>query len=137
MEISLTKTLNGTFKPTYDSDYEAAKKIKVGEEQIFKTTKQRNPKFHRKFFALINMVFQNQERFNNMEILRKELIIEAGYYTEYTDLHGTVQKSAHSISFSNMDEYEFNTVYNKVLDVVCLHFHFDKEDIQENIAAFF
>lgn len=137
MEISLSKSLNGTFKPVYPSDFEAAKKIKAGDVYLFKCNKPRNYEFHKKYFALINMVFENQERYKNIDHLRKDLTIEAGYYDEYTDLHGTLQREAKSISFAKMEGFEFDELYNKTLDVICQYFHFDKEEIQQNIVEFF
>jgi len=58
MKITLIKQLNNTFKIAYDSDYETTKKIKVGEPYEFEFKNVRNLKFHKKFFALMNMVFQ-------------------------------------------------------------------------------
>lgn len=136
MELSLTKALNGWFKPTFGTDQEAAKKIKAGEPYVYKCNRPRNYLFHKKFFALINMVFENQERYKHIDHLRKDLIIEAGYYDEYTDLHGTVQKEARSISFASMDQDEFDTLYSKVLDVICIHFKFDKEEVELNLLEF-
>ena len=58
-EIYLVKSFDGKFTPAQDSDYEMAKNIKAGDTYKFKFSKPRNIKFHRKFFALINLVFQN------------------------------------------------------------------------------
>ena len=61
MKLTLIKQLNNTFKLAYDSDYDKAKKIKVGEAYECEIKQSRNIKFHRKYFALINMVYDNQE----------------------------------------------------------------------------
>ena len=138
MKIALIKGLDNKFSIAYDSDYELAKKIKPNEVYEFEYKKTRNIKFHRKFFALVNLCFSNQETFNNIEHLRKELIICAGHYELIFDLEsGTQKKEALSISFASMDEIEFNKLYNDVLNIICEKFLFDKEDILNNVAQYF
>lgn len=121
----------------YESDYDKLKKIKPNEVIEVNVVKKRNIKFHNKFMALIDMVYQNQERYAHKEELRKDLIIEAGFFTEHVDFHGEVKKTAKSISFSKMDEYEFNNLYNGVLDQIVIHFKFKKDSIIEYIDKYF
>lgn len=137
MKITLIKQLNNIFKIAYDSDYETAKKIKVGEPYEFEFKNVRNLKFHKKFFALMNMVFQNQEIYKNIDYLRKDLTIEAGYYEVRADINGCEIKEPKSISFASMDEDEFNYYYNSVIDVIVTYFHFEKQDILDNIEQFY
>ncbi len=137
MELYLVKQLDNSFKVAYDSDYEKLKKIKALKMVKCEITQPRNIGYHRKFFALINMVYQNQERYNNLDNLRKDLIIEAGFYNEHIDLQGVVQQDAKSISFSKMKEDEFDELFNRVLDQIVNHFHFDKQAILDNIEQHF
>lgn len=136
MEITLIKTLSG-FKACYDSDSEKAKKIPLNEPFVVTYTKKRNIKFHRKFFALINMLYDNQEQYNNVEYLRKDLIVESGFYDLRYGIHGEEIKEAKSISFANMDETEFSELYNRVIDTIVRCFNFDREDIIENVTQYF
>lgn len=137
MEIYFVKTLNGSFKPAYDSDYENAKKLPLNEPFPMTYVKKRNVKFHRKLFALINMVYQNQERYNNYEELRKHLTVASGYFNLTYDLEGVEQKEAKSISFASMDEIEFNALYSAVVDTIIKYFHFDKQEIIDNVEQFY
>lgn len=137
MKITLIKTLNGSFKPAYDTDYEKAKKIKPNEPYEFEYKKPRNYEFHKKFFALVNLVYQNQEQYTNAEHLRKDLLIEAGYYDTRYNLQGIEIQEAKSISFAAIDEIEFNEIYSAVVDAIVKNFHFDKEDILLNVEQFF
>lgn len=136
-KITLIKQLNNTFKLAYDSDYETAKKIKVGQEYEYEFKRPRNYRFHRKYFALLNMVFQNQERYNNTDDLRKDLTIASGYYTTRFNFEGVEVYEAKSISFASMDEIEFNEFYNACIDTIVKHFHWDRNDIIQNIEQFF
>lgn len=134
--IALVRTLSG-FKPAYDSDIELSKKIKLNEVYVYDFKKPRNYEFHKKFFALVNMVFQNQEQYTNIEDLRKDLIIESGnYYLRY-DFLGVEIREAKSISFSSMDDIMFSELYNSVIDVIIKYFHFDKQEIIENIEKYY
>lgn len=137
MEITIIKTLSGVFKPCYDTDYENAKKIPLNTPFTVKYTKKRNIKFHRKFFALLNMVYQNQERYNCIDHLRKDLTIASGYYEIRYGLSGEEIAEAKSISFASMDEIEFSELYGKFVDTVVKYFEFDRQDIADNIEQFF
>lgn len=138
MEFNLIKTLNGTFKLAFDSDFEKTKQIPLNVPFEVKYTKKRNAKFHRKFFALVNLCYQNQEQYNNFEHLRKELIICAGHYDLIFDLEtGQQKKEAQSISFAKMDETEFSKLYTDVLNVICDKFLFDREEVLNEVAQYF
>ena len=50
---------NGILKPAYPEDSEKAHKMRTGEVYRVKVSMPRNVKFHRKFFTLINLVFDN------------------------------------------------------------------------------
>lgn len=136
MKIVLVKTLSGQIIPAYDDDKEKLKRFKAGEPFMADVTKPRNLRFHRKAFALFNMVFENQETYGSLDHLREDLTIEAGYYDTATNIHGEVVKRAKSISFAAMDDLEFGEYYKKIIDVICRYFHFDKQDILDNIEAF-
>lgn len=137
MDFTIVKQLNSTFKVAFDSDYEKLKKIKVGEFLKCEIKKPRNVKFHKKFFALINMIFDNQEVYKNVDRLRKDLTIEAGFYDEWVDFQGVIQREAKSISFSKMKQDEFDNLYNRVLDEIVKHFNFEKQLIIDNVEQYF
>lgn len=134
----LIKTLSGALKVAFDSDYESLKKIPLNEAILFKWTKQRNVKFHRKFFALIKMVYENQEQYKSIDKMRKDLTIAAGYYNEETNyLNGLITQDAKSISFDKMDQNEFNEFYSRFIDAVIAWLKWDKQDILDNIEQHF
>ena len=137
MKVYLVKQGNGSFLPSHDSDYEAMKKIKVGATVSCDIKQPRNIGFHRKFFALINMVFENQEFYDNIDFLRKELTKKAGYYDTYTNHKGVICYEAKSISFSKMSQDDFEELYQRFLDAVEEIFKFDSELVKENIENFY
>jgi len=137
MKITIAKQLDNSFKIVYDSDFESLRKMPVGREYEVEIKNRRNYKFHKKFFALINLVYQNQEHYNNLNHLRSDLIKASGFYEERTSFDGELITEAKSIKFSKMDEIEFNDLYNRVIDTVVKYFNFDKELIIDNVNKHF
>lgn len=137
MKIVLVKNLAGQIIPAYDSDKEKLKRFKAGEPFFAEVTMPRNLRFHKKFFALMNMVFENQEVYKNLDDLRYDLTVEAGYFEEYVSFQGEVVRKAKSISFAKMDDTAFAEYYEAVLLTIVKYFHFDKQDIIDNIDNYF
>ena len=136
MKLTIVKKLNNTFAIAYNSDYELAKKLKVGVEYQCDIKRPRNYNFHKKYFALITMLYDNQERYINIDHLRKDLTIEAGFYTVRKNLKGVEVYEANSISFSKMKQNDFDDLYSKTLDVIVKYFNFDKEEIINNVEQY-
>lgn len=137
MEIYLVKQENNTFAVAYDDGHEKVSKIGVGAMVKAKITQPRNIGFHKKFFALIKMVYDNQDHYKNREHLRKDLIVSAGFYNEHITIWGEVIKVAKSISFGTMDNLEFQNLYDRVTDEIVQHFNFDKQSIIDNVDRYF
>jgi hypothetical protein len=121
VKIRLKKKF-GVLVPSLPEDEE--KMTKWANDQILEVVikKPRNPKFHRKFFALINLVFTNQDRYKIVDDLLIEIKIRVGHYKEHIDIHGEVIYIPKSISFERMEEMEFEVFYNRTIDVILKHF---------------
>ena len=138
MKIQVVKTSNGIIKPAYGSDHEYFKKMPTNEVFEIEYKKQRNIKFHRKFFALIKLAYENQSDYRLMEDLRRDLLITSGNYNEVVNkITGEVFKVADSISFSNMDDVKFNEVYESVKEVIAKWLGITNENINEEISRFY
>lgn len=137
MKISIVKTENNVFKVAYNSDYEAIKKLKLNKVYSCEIKAPRNYQFHKKYFALINLVYQNQERYTDFEKLRKDLIKASGFVDEWINFKGETETEAKSISFSKMSSEDFAELYERTKDSIHKYFHFDKEDIEQNIEQYF
>lgn len=126
----------GKIVTLYDSDYESFKKVRRDTDLLIDIKQPRNYKFHKKFFALVNMVFENQDRYTSIDRLREDLTIEAGFYEEHVTFVGEIKTTAKSISFANMDEIEFSTLYNKFIDTVIRVMNWNSEMIEDNIESY-
>jgi hypothetical protein len=134
----LVKKTHGGLKPCYDKDYEIYSKIQINEEFEIDYKKNRNAKFHRKFFALLKLFYENQDVYNNIEDLRLDLIKESGRFEEVINIFtGEVFKKANSISFSSMDEITFTLLYEDCKTIICKHLGIGKESIEEEIHQYY
>ena len=135
MEVYLKKTMSG-YVPMYDSDYEACKKHKIGAEVKAKLTVPRNLQFHKKFFALIDLCYKNQDEYESSDVLRKILTMKAGFYEEVKTDQGVLFWPL-SISFASMDNVEFDDLYSKVVDQVIKMIGVTSEEIERELINFF
>lgn len=126
----------GKIVPLFDSDYEVFKKLKKNTPLAFEVKQERNYKFHKKFFALITMVFDNQEIYTDRDVLRYDLTIEAGFWNEHVDFNGEIKRTAKSISFASMDDTEFSSLYNAFVMAVIRVLKWNNEMIEENLESY-
>ncbi len=127
-ELVLTRTPAGALAPADAPSAEYIQKLKAGAGIRGEFKRQRNPRFHRKAFALFNLAFdcwdapeleyKGQAVAKDFDQFRKDLTILAGHYEPVTNLKGEVRLIAKSLSFANMDEDEFGKVYAAILAVV-------------------
>lgn len=129
MEIQVIKMAGGMLRPANQVDADALAKIANGR-LVFADMKQpRNPLFHRKFFALLNLAFEywqpdqgidtktglSPEK--NFDRFRKDVLILAGFRKLVVNVKGETRYEAESISFASMDDTEFHSVYRSVFSV--------------------
>lgn len=95
----------------------------------------RNSRFHRKFFAMLNAAFEMWDPppsaatsvayggevhpvEKDFDQFRADVTIMAGFYDATYRVDGSVRLQPKSISFANMDDVEFEKLYNRVLNVI-------------------
>lgn len=143
MDILCKVTAQGLV-PMYDSDFEEKKRLREGSVVKVTVTKQRNYEFHKKFFALVRLTFENlPERLHQMLNIHSEtdmltlLKLDLGY--AHTVYYGTKQVViVDSIAFASMDQFEFERFYDRAVDVV-LNLYLrgtQKQDLIDNLLNF-
>lgn len=123
----IVKHPNGYFIPAYDSDKEELDKVSEGElVEVKRVPKNRSPRQHKYFFAIIKKVFENTEGYASADHLRKYLTLRAGYFDELIGVNETflIPKS---LAFDKMNGEDFNTLVSRVLDIVQLEFNIEPE----------
>lgn len=143
MEIYVQCTAEGLV-PLFDSDWEGKKTLKEGLVYKAEITVPRNYQFHKKFFALLRLTFENlPERIQQSCNIHNEqdmldcLKLDLGLYTIVYHNHEPFVKLG-SISFAKMDEAEFRTFYNRCVDTILYNYlkGLDKETLLEEINNF-
>jgi len=151
-DITLVKTQQGV-RGWSEDDERHWKKFKAwlealepGEFAQFSWTRPRNYKFLQKFFVMVKVGFDAWEPRRktwkghpvqkNYERFRKDVTITAGFYDIVATQAGGVKHEAHSIAFANMEEEDFEKVYNAVADVLLqrvLH-NYKRADLERVVA---
>lgn len=126
-------------------------KVKMGQPVTASVRLPRNGKFHRKFFAMLNVAYSNHDwpeietNYGKVrvsaEMFRKYVTVKAGHYEADLTPGGEVRLVPKSISFSKMDQAEFDALYSDVLDVILMEFlsnwtHGDMERAVETMLGF-
>lgn len=121
MKLKVQNTIHGLI-PLYDEDYDEKRKLKLGATYEISVKLTRNLQFHRKYFKLLRLAWEFQN----------ELITTQYFKDDFTKFRKTVEIAAgicdtiysierqefidipKSVSFDNMDEDEFQEVYERV-----------------------
>ncbi|MFV2058049.1 MAG: DUF1367 family protein [Thiohalomonadales bacterium] len=118
MKVWLVKLPNGDLRPLESNDI---RRIGQGEAVEFEYKLGRNYKFLQKFFVFLKAVYDIeaiQKQFDSVEHLRYALTMDSGYFEQVLGMDGQVYLKPKSISFSKMDESEFDQFYAKVMEIV-------------------
>ena len=117
-EIYLARTLGGTLKPIDGQGEEYLAELGMGEIVRAVIKKDRNPGHHRKFYGLLRMVYQNQEKYLSMDGLLFAVKIQAGYVDEIRLAGDKIALRPRSIAWSKMDQGEFKAFYEASLRAI-------------------
>ena len=137
MKVYLTRTQSGLLPYEPDSE-DWYRKLKLGQVIRGEFKKVRNYGFLRKYFALLNIGFDNWEpgEINskygipekNFSRFRADLTILAGFYENTIRIDGSVRIEPKSISFAKMSAEDFSDLYSKTIDVLIKHVYRQKID---------
>ena len=142
MDIFIIKTLQG-LKPADQESEENYKKLKLNETYKVKLTKPRNYKFHKKYFALINLCYENlneqfiqEYKIDCIEDLRHLIMIEQKRYTLKKTYSNRLYPVIDSISFSKMDNFEFEELYKQTIQTVSKILCTESREIEQELINF-
>ena len=134
MKITVRNTINGLV-PLYSSDLDEKRKLKIGETYQVEVKRPRNYQFHKKFFALLNIGWENTDVEMPFDTYRRWVTMRAGFYKVYHTPKGELYEPE-SIAFSNMDNDTFSEVYERVLSIILKDTGADKPDVEMMLNDF-
>lgn len=127
-EVFLIKRC-GVLMPASEADTETLSAIHDGETVRADIKRPRNVAFHKKYFALLDVLFNifepvitgdkwygGVQPVKNRDRFRKDIAIATGHYDLVVNIKNEVRAEAKSISFSAMDETQFSELYSRTLD---------------------
>ena len=136
-----------SYIPCTDQDKQKSNKIGAGEIVEVVYNKNRNTLFHRKFFALLNIGYENQpegdrytvEKENNFELYRARVLIAIGHCDMIFTDTGQINYIPKSISYSAMpDNNDFERkIYNPAVTYIASKLLISDEELAEEVAANF
>jgi len=119
--IALVRTLSG-LTPADDHARRILEKIDQGKTVNVEYKQPRNGPMHRRFWALCQMVYDNSDTYGSAEQVADHLKILAGHCTSVASKGtGEVYLIPKSISFSAMDQGEFDAFWTRVVKAVTEH----------------
>lgn len=151
LEVWLTRGNDGSLGPSTSFDAALLDKLPRGQTIIARLFRKRNLQHHRKFFAALQAAFESQERFTNYERFRAYVIVQAGFGKSWECPPHWVSKQAlaglvviapyvfaeplksgmirlsapRSVRFDEMDQSDFEQLYDRAMDVLLQEFGFD------------
>ena len=125
-----------------DEQGEAAmRNIGQGEIVGVEIKRPRNVRFHRKFFAMLSIILQNQDYYKSIDDLLCVCKLRTGHCHSVMTKLGEVQ-IPDSISFAAMDDVAFSAFYDRAVAWVCQEVipglerkHLD-EEVKAELLAF-
>ena len=135
MKLTFIKTQTGLI-PDCDETREILNKVKNGDGIILDYKPKRNYLFHKKLFALLNLIFQNQNHYKSIDNILEIVKFRAGYYETIVTHKGKKHYKTKSICFSKMDNLEFEKFYSEIIDVALELTGLLKKDIEKEIISF-
>lgn len=106
-------------------------KMKDGQTVAVTAKRARSPRHNRKFFAMLNNVYNNQDQFRSVDDLLDAVKLEVGHSELKERLNGERWREPKSISFYDMGQDEFNKFYDAAMDKLCIHFKLDRELLEQ------
>jgi hypothetical protein len=120
-DLFLKRTLHG-FAAADEATQDAMRSYKIGDTYRASVVKPRNLKAHRRYWALVNMVYQNTEGYASAELVHAHLKLLAGRCSPVVSkTTGETFLVPESISFNAMDEAEFQDFWARCIKAVCEH----------------
>ncbi|HET6788022.1 MAG TPA: hypothetical protein VFH49_08685 [Aquabacterium sp.] len=90
------------------------RELKPGDTLEFTWKSPRSPEFHRRHFAILNRVFENQEVFEGEYEFRKWAELGANHCTWVPGPNGRPQAIPKSIEYASLDDDEFRELHAAV-----------------------
>ena len=136
MKAIFKKSLSG-FIPASTEAEDILKKIKLNDLVTIDIKKPRSLQNHRRYFALLKIVLDNQDEYKTTDDLLEVIKIKLKLYDVKYTLEGKPYPRLHSINFASMKELEFRKVFNDTLNILSKFLGTTNEELENEIINFY
>ncbi|MGA0595652.1 DUF1367 family protein [Enterovirga sp. CN4-39] len=113
---------------------DAMNKVAIGSTVLLTVRRPRNPKHHRKLFALLNVTLEQTDRWADSTVLLEDLKLATGLFeTRVSALSGMPYPVPASISFAAMSQERFEAWYAKAIQALSEHLGVDVEALNAEV----
>jgi hypothetical protein len=134
-EVALRLDQYGQLIPTDEESVYRILKMVPDKEYVFTMKRPRNIGFHRKYFSLLKLAFENQDKFDSPEWFREHTLIAIGHHeTRIDPFTGQVYTQAKTLSFGRCSQAQFEEIYNRTLNYLVSKYGYTKEFVEELIS---
>lgn len=142
MAVVFLRKLDNTFAPADEASAEIMEGFKANGVYKAQLTQPRNSLFHRKFFSLLKLAYDNYEQpgvyhndklvFRSFDRFREDVTISCGHWELELNKRNNVVQRAKSISFSKMQQDEFEVLFNSAITVIMAEYltYYSEDDMQ-------
>lgn len=130
------RTMNG-LKPADANSEGVINELPIGQTLKVTITQPRNVAHHRKFFAMLNIIYENQSHYQSLDELLYAVKMKLGYVIPVT-IKGQQGFMPKSISFTSMDQSAFSEFYERTVDFVATEIipGLDENDLARELEGF-
>ena len=115
MKAIFIKAYDGSLRPGSDEAVKILTRYRSGDEILLEHKRNRSAANHRRFFSFVQMTFEWQDTYDDIEIWRKVLEMGAGHFTTVIGLDGKTYYWPKSIAWDEMDEDAFSDLFSRVV----------------------
>lgn len=134
-EIALLLDQRGNLIPADAESVNRVLRMQREKVYLFTMKRPRNMGFHRKYFSLLNVAFENQDKFDSPEWFREHTLIAIGHHeTRIDPFTGAVYTQAKTISFGKCSQAEFEDIYSRTLNYLVAKYGYTKEFVEELVS---
>ena len=115
-------------------------KFKDGDIVSAVIKRPRNPKHHRKLFAMLQIVWESsavQDRYPKLENLLDAIKDATGHVETFRKVNGEVLTKPKSINFESMDQAAFEEFYAQAVEIIVQYIvpHLNRDDLAREVEA--
>ena len=131
------------YTPFYESCLDLSKTLSVGQQVAGNVSgkSSRNVEFHKKYFAVVRLVYHNlpdrlAAAYPAVDNLHEAIKWECGIFKTVQHLNGEITQEVGSISFDKMTPGEFAEFFHKAVEVAMSVIGIDRDAVMREIAGF-